>query len=313
VPIALTMGDPAGIGPELCCRLAGEHDDVVVIGSRALLAHVARRTGLAAPEWVDEPSGLSLDATSVLPGQPGPATGAAAATAIEAAVAGCLDGRYGAMVTAPISKAAVQAAGVSFPGHTEWIAARCGVARPVMMLHDERLAVGLVTVHRSLASVPAHLDRPGIVHTGSLLAAALRQLNGREPRLAVLGLNPHGGEEGLFGAEEQEIVAPAVAELRAEGIDAEGPLPPDTAFTAVALQRFDGHVCLYHDQGLIPFKALAFAEGVNVTLGLPIVRTSPDHGTAFDIAWRGLADAGSLRAAIALARRLRPDNPGFAR
>jgi 4-hydroxythreonine-4-phosphate dehydrogenase len=173
-----------------------------------------------------------------------------------------------------------------------------------MMLHDPALTVALVTVHRSLASVPAAVDTAGVVRTGELLDGALRRLGIPRPRLAVLGLNPHAGEEGLFGDEDARVVAPAVDALRAAGLDVSGPLPPDTAFTAAARERFDGHVCLYHDQGLIPFKALAFDHGVNVTLGLPIVRTSVDHGTAFDIAGRGLASASSLVAAIRLAVEL---------
>jgi 4-hydroxythreonine-4-phosphate dehydrogenase len=308
--LAMTMGDPAGVGPELCCRVAADPSVQascvpIVIGSRALLQRVAEQLALACPS-VEEPPGLELDAAAVEPGRLSAACGLAALAAIEHAVAGCRDGRFDGMVTAPINKQAITAAGCPFPGHTELLAERCG-GQAMMLLYDAALAVALVTVHRSLRSVPDAISSAKIELVGQLLVAALRQIRGREPRLAVLGLNPHAGEGGLFGHEDQDLVAPAVAALRAAGIDAEGPLPPDTAFTAAARERYDGHICCYHDQGLIPFKALAFDHGVNVTLGLPIVRTSPDHGTAFDLAWTGTASASSMLAATLLAAQLASD------
>jgi 4-hydroxythreonine-4-phosphate dehydrogenase len=240
----------------------------------------------------------------VVPGQVQAACGGAAAAWIDAAIAGCRTGRWAAMVTCPIHKQALHAAGVPFPGHTELLADRCGVAGgEAMMLYSETLAVALVTVHQSLLSVPASLQPARIARIGNQFAEALARLRGKRPRLAVLGFNPHAGECGMFGDEERAII-PAIAELLQLGWDVDGPLPPDTAFTAARRARYDGWLCMYHDQGLIPFKALAFDEGVNVTLGLPIVRTSVDHGTAFDIAWQGTATHASLVSAIALAARL---------
>ncbi len=254
------------------------------------------------PGDVVEPP-AQLDIAAIEPGTASAAAGAAGAAAVELAIDGCRDGRFAAMTTCPLNKRALAMAGVPFPGHTELLAARLRVQGEVMMLYDEAIAVALVTVHQALASVAAAIEPNRIVHVGRLLAQALARLRGRPARLAVLGLNPHAGEGGLFGDEERAIT-PAVGELLQLGIDAEGPLPPDTAFTPANRARFDGYVCMYHDQGLIPFKALAFAEGVNVTLGLPIIRTSVDHGTAFDIAWRGVADHRNLVAAIRLAARL---------
>jgi len=307
--IAITIGDPAGVGPELALRACVDpavraRCQPVLIGSRALLARVADRLGLEIPADIEDPALASFDPAAVVPGRVQAACGAAGAFWVEAAIAGCRAGRYAAMVTCPLNKAALHAAGIPFPGHTELLAARCGVAGgEAMMLYSDALAVALVTVHQSLASVPASLDPRRIARIGAQFAEALLRLRGRRPRLAVLGFNPHAGEGGLFGDEERAIV-PAIAELLQLGWDVDGPLPPDTAFTAARRARYDGWLCMYHDQGLIPFKALAFDEGVNVTLGLPIVRTSVDHGTAFDIAWQGTATHASLVSAIALATRL---------
>jgi 4-hydroxythreonine-4-phosphate dehydrogenase len=306
-PIAITMGDPAGVGPEVLLRACADPAlagiPVAAIASRALLARVAGRLGLPLPTTIVEPALPGFAADAVEPGRLAAANGAAAAACIELAIAGCQDGRFAAMATAPIHKQAIKLAGIPFPGHTEWLAARTGVAEETMMLYDERIAVALVTVHQALASVPRDLDPRRIVRVGRQRAEALRRIRGREPRLAVLGFNPHAGEGGLFGDEEARIV-PAVGELLQLGIQADGPLPPDTAFTPAARARYDGWVCMYHDQGLIPFKAFAFDHGVNVTLGLPIVRTSVDHGTAFDIAWQGTAEHSSMVAAVQLAARL---------
>ncbi|GAB4368266.1 MAG: 4-hydroxythreonine-4-phosphate dehydrogenase PdxA [Acidobacteriota bacterium] len=307
--IALTIGDPGGIGPELVCRAAAHPDvraacEVVAVGSRAVFETVGARLGLACPERIADVTPAGCDPTGIEPGRPQRTGGALAAAAVEHAVRGCLDGHYAAMVTAPISKLAIRAAGVPFPGHTEWLAERCGVVRPTMMLWSEELAVALVTCHRALASVPGALSVDAIVTTGRRLAAALRDLGIAEPRIGVLGLNPHAGEDGLFGEEERETIAPACRRLAAEGLAVTEPLPPDTAFVPARRAEIDGYVAMYHDQGLIPIKALAFDSAVNVTLGLPIVRTSPDHGTAYDIAWQGRADPGSMIAAVQLAIRL---------
>lgn len=307
--IAVTMGDPAGVGPEILLRALAapvlrRSCDAVAVVSRGLLVRVATRLSLPVPAEVVEPAGLAgFAAEEVEPGIIAAANGSAAGACIEHAIAGCRDGGFAAMVTGPIHKQAIHAAGIPFPGHTEWLAERTGVHEETMMLYHRRLAVALVTVHQSLASVPAAITGERILRVGRQLADALRRLRRREPRLAVLGFNPHAGEGGLFGHEE-ELIAPAVAALRGMGIACDGPLPPDTAFTPAARRRYDGWVCMYHDQGLIPFKALAFDRGVNVTLGLPIVRTSVDHGTAFDIAWQGRAEHSSMIEAIRLATAL---------
>ncbi|MHC5067276.1 MAG: 4-hydroxythreonine-4-phosphate dehydrogenase PdxA [Planctomycetota bacterium] len=307
--LAVTCGDPAGIGPELCCHLAADSNlqqraTVSVIGSRRVLERVAERCHLTLPAHIIDVCPAPTDPDHIHPGQGSAGGGHLALAAISHAVHGCLSGTYTALVTAPISKAAINAAGCHHPGHTELIADLCACdpsADPVMLLHDPQLAVALVTIHQSLASVASSISRDKIVHVGCQLDATLNRLLGRRPRLAVLGLNPHAGEGGLFGDEEARIIAPAINDLRAAGCDVSDPLPPDTAFTARARSRYDGFVAMYHDQGLAPFKALAFADGVNVTLGLPIVRTSPDHGTAYDLAWQGRADPASMLAAAMLA------------
>jgi 4-hydroxythreonine-4-phosphate dehydrogenase len=307
--VAITMGDPAGIGPEVALAAAADPAvltvcEPVLIASRTLLARVSERLGRPLPSTaIVEPPLGAFDAERVEPGRIDAACGAAAGACIEEAIAGCRAGRYAAMVTAPINKAAIHAAGIPFPGHTEWLAARCGVSGETMMMYHPDIAVALVTCHQSLMSVPSALTPQRIVETARHFHASLKRLRGRPPRLAVCGFNPHAGEGGLFGRED-EVVTPAVYELLQLGIDAEGPLPADTAFTPKNRHRFDGWVCLYHDQGLIPFKALAFDDGVNVTLGLPIVRTSVDHGTAFDIAWKGEAEHRSMVEAITLAAKL---------
>ena len=304
--IAITIGDPAGIGPEIALKAAVDPAVLaictpVLIGNRALLQRVAQNVGLSVPDRIDQPIDAGFAADNVWPGQIQAMCGAAAAASIDLAIAGCRDGRYAAMVTCPIHKQALHAAGIPFPGHTEMLADRCGVTGgEAMMLYSDTLAVALVTVHQSLASVPASLHPQRIVRIAQQFAEALTRLRGKKPRLAVLGFNPHAGEGGLFGDDERAIV-PAVGELLQLGYDCDGPLPPDTAFTADRRRYYDGWVCMYHDQGLIPFKALAFDEGVNVTLGLPIIRTSVDHGTAFDLAWQGTARHESLVAAIRLA------------
>jgi 4-phospho-D-threonate 3-dehydrogenase / 4-phospho-D-erythronate 3-dehydrogenase len=309
--IAITIGDPAGVGPEIALRAA--LDPAVtricqpfLLGSRALLKRVVKKLKLNIPSNIIDPTPEFL-AAAVIPGTVQAENGAHAARWVEAAIDGCRDGRFAAMVTCPLNKEALAAGGVPYPGHTELLAHRCGVTGEIMLMYDRRIAVALVTVHQAYSSVPASLSVERMVHTGELLAQALRRLRKGEPRLAVLGLNPHAGEHGLFGDEEARLVVPAVAELRRRGVSCDGPLPPDTAFTPMNRQRYAGYVCQYHDQGLIPFKALAFDDGVNVTLGLPIVRTSVDHGTAFDIAWQGKATHRSLVSAIKLAVKLAKD------
>ncbi len=304
--VAISLGDPAGIGPELCCRAAAdpavqERCRPVVIGQRDLLARVAAATGQPVPERIVEVL-PDWPATKLEPGRSDAACGRLAAACVEEAIAGCRDGRYAALVTAPIDKASLAAAACDFPGHTELLAHRCGLTADAvtMVLHGDALNVALATCHRSLASVPGALSQEAILRTARHLHGLLSALLDREPILACCGLNPHAGERGRFGDEEERICRPALATLAAE-MDIVGPLPPDTAFTPSNRERFDGHVCCYHDQGLIPFKALCFHDGVNLTCGLPIVRCSPDHGTAYDLAWTGRADPGSMLAAIHLA------------
>jgi len=306
--IAVTMGDPAGIGPEVALKALGHRPlwrqcRPVLIGWHGLLARVAKQLRLRLPATIIDTGLPSGRPERITPGRVSPAAGRAAAAAIEEAISGCQDGRYAAMVTAPINKRAIHAAGIPFPGHTEWLAARCGCAGETMMLYDPSLAVALVTCHQSLSSVPASLSVARIVATALALEGALWGLRGHRPRLAVLGFNPHAGEGGLFG-DEDALAGAAVRRLRQRGLTVDGPLPPDTAFTPASRARYDGFVCMYHDQALIPFKALCFDQGVNVTLGLPLIRTSVDHGTAFDIAWQGVAEHRSMISAILLAARL---------
>ncbi len=313
--LAVTMGDPAGVGPELCLRLLAQAvlrnlARPVVFGETAILRRVAARLGWAFDEsWladaiVDLPAGEN-PAPTVEPGHFTATTGAAAFRYLEHALAAAQRGAVAGVVTAPLNKEALHAAGVPFPGHTEFFAERTGAARWCMMQYSEIITCSFVTVHVGYAEVPALLSVGRILDVIELTADALRRLRGREPRLLVCGLNPHAGEHGLFGnGEEEVVVAPAVAAARERGLDVTGPVPPDTAFIPAERRRTDAVVCLYHDQGHIPLKALAFDSAVNVTLGLPLIRTSVDHGTAGDIAWQGLADPGSLFAAYRLAARL---------
>jgi len=324
-PLLVTMGDAAGIGPEIIVRAfaAGELADALVIGDPA----VFRRAGGAMLAVIETPADLPAvppgclpvlappglpDGLAALPlGQVDGRNGAAAARCIEHAVHLTMTGQGAAIVTAPIHKEALAAAGVPYPGHTEMLQALAtppgGAAPPVrMMLANHELRVVLVTIHVSLrraieaVTFDAVLDTLRIAHRG----AAAWGLSA--PRIAVAGLNPHAGEGGLFGDEEVRIIAPAVAAACAEGINASGPFPPDTVFMRARRGAFDLVVSMIHDHGLIAVKYLGVEQGVNVTLGLPFVRTSPDHGTAFDIAGQGVADASSLVAATRLARRLVP-------
>ncbi|MBI1290041.1 4-hydroxythreonine-4-phosphate dehydrogenase PdxA [bacterium] len=301
------MGDPAGIGPEISLRAALEPDvraacHLVLVGDRIVMEETARRLGRSL-EGVEVLDTACLDAVPPF-AQASRAGGEASYAAITRAIDESIAGRFQGVVTAPINKLSLKLAGIDFPGHTEIFGERTGAPHFAMMMYSERLAVGLVTCHQSLASVPGSLTVERIAEVGRLLSEAVRRIRGHQPRLAVLGLNPHAGESGLFGDEESRVVIPAIDLLRAEGYQADGPLPPDTAFSPGALSRFDAHLCLYHDQGLIPFKMISFEDGVNVTMGLPFVRTSVDHGTAFDIAGKGVANIGSLKEAIFLAAKL---------
>ncbi len=325
-PLALTLGDPAGIGPEIVVKawndLRRGGPPFLVVGDYQSLAS-ASAGGASILKQVLAPSEaleafpdalpvLDLPLRSpVVAGQPSGAAAPSIVQWIETAVGLALSGAVSGVVTAPIAKATLYDAGFKFPGHTEFLGELTasenfeGARGPVMMLIAGNLRVALVTVHEPLAKVAGRLSIEGIVNTGRVTAEALRRDFGiATPRLAVAGFNPHAGEGGAIGREEIEIIAPAVRALEDLGIDVTGPHPADTLFPEVMRTRYDAAICLYHDQALIPVKMLDFWGGVNVTLGLPIVRTSPDHGTAFDIAGRGLARADSLIAAIRLADRL---------
>jgi 4-hydroxythreonine-4-phosphate dehydrogenase len=320
LPIVLTMGEPAGIGGEIALQAwARRHEaglaPFLMLDDPDRLAALASRHGWAVPvQAVSEAADawalfdhvlpvlpVPLPATPQ-PGIPDRRNAPAVLHAIELAVTLCRNGTAGALVTNPIHKAALYDAGFSHPGHTEFLAALCDVPRPVMMLASERLRVVPVTIHVALRRAIELLDTDLIVETARITAQDLRDKFGiAKPRLALAGLNPHAGESGGMGEEDAAIVAPAVARLRSMGIDARGPLPPDTMFHAEARQTYDAAICMYHDQALIPIKTLDFDSGVNVTLGLPIIRTSPDHGTAFDIAGKGIAKPDSLIAALKMA------------
>ncbi len=315
------MGEPAGIGPEIAAKawaaLRGQGLDFCFIGDATLLRDVP----VVRVARIEDARAAFPDALPVLHqplpaavtiGAPGTATALAVLASIETAVALARDGRAGAVVTNPIQKSALTAAGFAHPGHTEFLHQLApAAAQPVMLLASAELRVVPVTIHEPLARAIARLTPAMIVDVARITADGLRRDFGiAAPRLAVAGLNPHAGEAGTMGREDIEIVAPAVAQLRGMGIDARGPLPPDTMFTAHARPHMDCAICLYHDQALIPIKTLDMAGGVNVTLGLSIIRTSPDHGTALDIAGQGVADAASLIAALRLADQLARNRAG---
>ena len=325
--LALTQGDPAGIGPELALAAWSERVSrgipaFAYLGDPELLRERARRIGLDVPlrvvDWAQAASAfdetlpvIALDhVTSCNPGEPDPANAPGVIEAITRAVAAVRDGHAAALVTNPIAKSVLYAAGFPHPGHTEFLAelARTGdgaAPRPVMMIWSETLAVVPVTIHVPLADVPGLLTRDLIVETAIIVATDLeRRFGMSRPRLALSGLNPHAGENGSLGREDDAVIAPAIAELKARGIDASGPYPADTMFHARARAQYDVALAMYHDQALIPIKTIAFDDGVNVTLGLPFIRTSPDHGTAFDIAGKGIARPDSLCAALRLADRM---------
>jgi 4-hydroxythreonine-4-phosphate dehydrogenase len=308
VRIAITLGDPTGIGPEIVCAALsdGKKDfsDPIVFGDRSALEAAAALLKVAPPRSIEEVTRLS----GCVPGKPTAESGRAQLAYLEAAVAEAAAGRLDAIVTAPIHKASCIAAGFAFAGHTELLQARLAGGAPVtMMFAGPRMRVSLATIHVPLARVAASLTTQSLTTTIVQTAEALaRDFGVAAPRVAVAGLNPHAGESGHFGDEETRLVAPAVAEAQARVPDAKitGPHVPDAVFRAHADGRFDAVVALYHDQGLIPVKLIDFEEAVNVTLGLPVVRTSPDHGVAHDIAGTGRARATSMTCALTLATKL---------
>ncbi|HVT07510.1 MAG TPA: 4-hydroxythreonine-4-phosphate dehydrogenase PdxA, partial [Polyangia bacterium] len=309
-PIAISRGDPAGIGREGVARARAERPDaaVLVFGDAGVLGRAAAAAGVAPPAAARIRDVTNLGAGEVTPGHPGDASGRAQLAYLTAATDAALAGEVAALVTAPISKEWIARAGFAFPGHTEYLAARAGVREFAMMLAGPVLRVTVATTHVALKDVPRLLTVEGIASTIWLTADGLaRRFGIARPRVAVAGLNPHAGEAGRFGDEEDRLVRPAVDQARARlavaGLSAtvEGPLVPDSVFRQAANGEFDAVVALYHDQGLIPLKLLHFDDGVNITLGLPFVRTSPDHGTAYDIAGQGKARAQSFLAALDLA------------
>lgn len=328
LPIALTQGDPSGIGPELALaawRQAAQDPTIppfFVLADPDHLARVSRSIGKSVPLEICTPGQAISVFRRALPvvrlrvgvqgvaGHPDTADAPATIESITRAVVAVRAGEAGAVVTNPIAKHVLTATGFPHPGHTEFLAALAaseGLEEPrsVMMLWCDDLAVVPVTIHEPLRRVPELLTRALIVDTARIVAADLRNRFGiKAPRLAFSGLNPHAGESGTMGREEIETIAPAVAALVADGIDARGPFPADTLFHAAARETYDAVLCMTHDQALIPIKTIAFDSAVNVTLGLPFVRTSPDHGTAFDIAGKGLANPSSLLEALRLAQRL---------
>jgi 4-hydroxythreonine-4-phosphate dehydrogenase len=308
-PLAVTCGDPSGIGPELAARIAadGAPAPLVWIGDPRHLPAGTRWQAVAAPgQPVPEGVLAALPlpfAAPAIPGHPDPANAAGTIAAIERAVDLVQSGACSALVTAPITKKALKdGAGFAFPGHTEFLAHLAGGCEVVMMLACPGLRVVPATIHIPLSQVPAALTPALLRQTIAITHAALiRDFGIPAPRIAVAGLNPHAGEGGAMGAEELDFIAPLIREHAATGMHVFGPLPADTMFHPAARARYDAAICMYHDQALIPIKTIDFAGGVNVTLGLPFVRTSPDHGTAYDIAGSGRADPASMRAAMALA------------
>jgi 4-hydroxythreonine-4-phosphate dehydrogenase len=324
--IAVTMGDPAGIGPEICLRLL--HDaslaplcTPVIFGDAGVLRRVATQLALpflapiiAREMWPQASAALAgpavldlrcMDADAVVPGRVDARCGDAAFRYVTASIEAALAGQVDAVATAPLNKEAMHAAGHKFPGHTEIFAQRMKAPRSCMMLTSPELTCSFATVHVGYHEVPGLLSVQRILDVIELTATAMRRIRGRPPKLIVCGLNPHAGENGLFGQREEErFVVPAIAAARAQGLQIEGPLPADTAFLVPRRRATDAFICLYHDQGHIPLKALAFDSAINTTLGLPVIRTSVDHGTAFDIAWQGKANPNSLVEAVKLAARL---------
>ena len=325
--LAVTLGDPAGIGPELVLRALADRDisrvcRLFVYGNRHVLMRVAEaaRIPFSSDVMVLPPSGIVGElpeaghllfdfpfdaAETVLPGHVQVSCGAQAYQFIVSAVRDTLAKRADALVTAPISKEALHHAGITFPGHTEILGHLTETPNPCMVFYSSAWIMGLVTIHEALVDVPRLLTVERVLRTIRLTHEGCLRFGKTTPRIGVLAFNPHAGEQGLFGDEEARVITPAIARAKAEDLNVSGPLVPDTAFIqhygGNKVPPFDAYVAMYHDQGLIPFKMVAFDTGVNVTLGLPFIRTSPDHGTAFGLAWKGCASAESFLSAIRLA------------
>ncbi|MEM7313094.1 MAG: 4-hydroxythreonine-4-phosphate dehydrogenase PdxA [Planctomycetota bacterium] len=321
--IAITMGDPAGVGPEVCLKAVSdprilESCTPLLFGDLSVFQAVAVKLSLDLPTsqfaysdeaWQNAAQPTIVDFDSVTldefhPGEVNAKTGQASYGYITAAIDAALAGKVAAITTAPISKDALAQANIDFPGHTEILADRTGTDGYCMMLTSPEISCCLVTTHIGLSEVPSSLTRQRIEQVILMAAEAARRQHGRNPRITVCGLNPHAGENGLFGnGEEEHVIQPAIDSARKHGLDISGPIPADTAFLAPRRKATDVYVCMYHDQGLIPLKTLSFDIAVNVTLGLPIIRTSVDHGTACDLAWQGRASSSSLVEAILYAVR----------
>lgn len=316
--IAITMGEPGGVGPEVALRAVELTRGLcvpVLVGDPAVFKEASRGLGLSFRLREAESPGLEesgiVHVIETTPpekfekGRPTPGGGRASVAAVEKAVALAVEGMVDAIVTAPVSKEALRMAGHPWPGHTEMLAELTGTRKFRMMLVGGPLRVVLVTIHKAHREVPGLITMESVLETIRLARKACSMLSFNRPKIAVAGLNPHAGEAGLFGDEEAAAIEPAVRQAASEGIKVTGPYPPDTLFIRAVRGEFDMVVCMYHDQGLIPLKLVAFEIGVNVTVGLPIIRTSPDHGTAYDIAWQGKADPRSMAEAISLASRLK--------
>ena len=317
--IVITMGDPAGVGPEICLKLLGNTElatqcIMIVFGDRVVMEQAADQCGLPKPKkyirglaeadtsCVLDIGAIALDQFEI--GTVNVATGRAGYAYVENAINAALSGQVAAVTTAPLNKEALHAAEIPYPGHTEIFASLTHAQRSCMLQYSSEVRCVFATTHLPYAEVPAALTQERILDTLELGAQAMRRIRKSEPQIGVLGLNPHAGEHGLFGKEEETVIAPAIEAARENGFEVEGPIPPDTAFLPTKRRETDLFVCMYHDQGHIPLKALCFDEAVNITLGLPIVRTSVDHGTALDIAGQGKANPNSLYEAIKLALKL---------
>lgn len=306
--IAITMGDPAGVGPEITLKALNDPRvrrmaNPIVIGDSGLLDMLAKKLKLKPPAEGVVVSVSGLDLKKLKPGKASKVSGEASVSYIEEAVYMAAIGDADALVTCPISKAAAKLAGFKFPGHTEFIAHLTGTEDFAMMLGGTGLKVVLVTIHEAIKDVPKLITKEAVLKTIRITDASFKRYFGlKRPRIAVCGLNPHAGEAGMFGDEERKVIEPAIKEARRKGIDAIGPLPSDTVFyRTVKKKEFDCVIAMYHDQGLGPLKLMHFEDGVNATLGLPVIRTSVDHGTAYDIAWKGKATHESLVSAIRMA------------
>ena len=317
--IAVTTGDPAGIGPEVCLHLlqnkeVAEQCVPIIFGDKVVLEQAADQCGLPKPQKyiaglseADGPCVLDMSAIGLDEFETGTvnaATGRAGFVYVENAIDAALGGQVAGVTTGPLNKEALRAAGISFPGHTEIFAEKTHTQNFCMMQYSAEVRCVFATTHVPYSEVPALLTKERILDVLELGAQAMRRIgciSGHEPKIGVLGLNPHAGEHGLFGEEEEQVIIPAIEAARAKGFEVEGPIPPDTAFIPAKRRATDFFVCMYHDQGHIPLKALAFDNAVNTTLGLPIIRTSVDHGTALDIAGQGKAKPNSLFEAVKLA------------